>query len=113
MVFGGQKRERHEPADILLGKTFERSLSICGKNFHPVANRLQAALYREVVYLIGQGVLRVADADDAVSWGPGLRWGMGPSCCGASEVTQDFMEHLMGPMAGLMKILGIQTSRPT
>jgi hypothetical protein len=23
------------------------------------------------------------------------------------------MEHLMGPMAGLMKILGIQTSRPT
>ena len=80
MVFGGQKRERHEPADILLGKTFERSLSICGKNFHPVANRLQAALYREVVYLIGQGVLRAADADDAVSWGPGLRWGiMGPS----------------------------------
>ena len=45
-----------------------------------VANRLQSALYREVVYLIGQGVLDVADADDAVSWGPGLRWGvMGPN----------------------------------
>src|SRR6202795_1849596 len=45
-----------------------------------VANRLQAALYREVVYLIEQGVLSVSDADDAVSWGPGLRWGvMGPS----------------------------------
>src|SRR5260370_26590436 len=45
-----------------------------------VANRLQAALYREVVYLIQQGVLSVADADDAVSWSPGLRWGeMGPS----------------------------------
>src|SRR5260221_10499743 len=45
-----------------------------------VANRLQAALYREVMYLIEQGVLSVADADDAVSWGPGLRWGvMGPS----------------------------------
>src|SRR6266571_743715 len=44
-----------------------------------VANRLQAALYREVMYLIEQGVLSVADADDAVSWGPGLRWGvMGP-----------------------------------
>jgi 3-hydroxyacyl-CoA dehydrogenase len=45
-----------------------------------VANRLQAALYKEVVYLIQQGVLSVADADDAVSYGPGLRWGvMGPS----------------------------------
>src|SRR5437764_624202 len=45
-----------------------------------VANRLQAALYREVMYLIQQGVLSVGDADDAVSYGPGLRWGvMGPS----------------------------------
>src|SRR5262249_46443330 len=45
-----------------------------------VANRLQSALYREVLYLIEQGVLSVADADDAVSYGPGLRWGvMGPS----------------------------------
>src|SRR5215469_15159711 len=44
------------------------------------ANRLQAALYREVVYLIEQGMLSVEDADAAVSWGPGLRWGvMGPS----------------------------------
>src|SRR5207342_2713964 len=31
-----------------------------------VANRLQAALYGEVMYLIQQGVLSVADADDAV-----------------------------------------------
>ena len=38
-----------------------------------VANRLQAALYREVVYLIEQNVLNVADADAAVCWGPGLR----------------------------------------
>ena len=38
-----------------------------------VANRIQSALYREVVYLIEQGVLDVADADDAVSWRPGLR----------------------------------------
>jgi hypothetical protein len=36
-----------------------------------VANRFQAALYREVVYMIEQGVLDVAGADDAVSWGAG------------------------------------------
>src|SRR5260221_4342204 len=45
-----------------------------------VANRLQAALYREVVHLIEQGVLDVADSDAAGCWGPGLRWGvMGPN----------------------------------
>jgi len=76
-----------------------------------VANRLQAALYREVVYLIEQGVLSVADADTAVSYGPGLRWGvMGPSLQwhigGGAGGIQHYMEHLMGPLAGLMKALG-------
>ena len=40
-----------------------------------VGNRLHTALYREVMYLIQQGVLTVADADDVVTYGPGLRWG--------------------------------------
>ena len=68
-----------------------------------VANRLQSALYREVVYLIGQGVLDVADADDAVSWGPGLRWGvMGPNLLwhlgGGQGGIQHFMDTLMPRM---------------
>jgi 3-hydroxyacyl-CoA dehydrogenase len=77
-----------------------------------VANRLQAALYREVVYLIEQGVLDVADADDAVSWGPGLRWGvMGPNLLwhlgGGEGGIRHFMDHLMGPMAeGMWPTLG-------
>ena len=45
-----------------------------------VANRLQAALWREAVHLVNEGVVSVADVDAAVSWGPGLRWGaMGPN----------------------------------
>src|SRR3954451_19346413 len=76
-----------------------------------VGNRLQAALYREVAYLISQGVLSVADADDAVSWGPGLRWGvMGPSLQwhlgGGSAGIKHFMEHLMDPLGGMWKSLG-------
>ncbi|MCW3014452.1 MAG: fadC6 [Solirubrobacterales bacterium] len=76
-----------------------------------VANRIQAALYREVVYLIDGGVLDVADADDAVSWGPGLRWGvMGPSMLwhlgGGEGGIQHFMDHLMGPMAAMWPTLG-------
>jgi len=66
-------------------------------------NRLQSALYREVVDLIDQGVLSVADADDAVCWGPGLRWGvMGQSLLwhlgGGEGGIQHFMDHLMGPL---------------
>jgi 3-hydroxyacyl-CoA dehydrogenase len=76
-----------------------------------VANRIQSALYREVVYLIGEGVLDVADADDAVSWGPGLRWGvMGPSMLwhlgGGEGGIQHFMDTLMPRMAANWPRLG-------
>jgi len=79
-----------------------------------VANRLQAALYREIVYLIEQGVLDVADSDTAVCWGPGLRWGvMGPNILfhlgGGEGGIQHFMEHLAGPMASWWKDLGTLT----
>jgi len=83
-----------------------------------VANRLQAALYREVLYLIEHGVLSVADADDVVSWGPGLRWGvMGPSLQfhlgGGTGGMQHFIEHLLPVMSsGLWKALGNPTITP-
>jgi 3-hydroxyacyl-CoA dehydrogenase len=82
-----------------------------------VANRLQAALYREVVYLIDQGVLDVAAADDAVSWGPGLRWGvMGPSLLwhlgGGQGGIQHFMDTLMGPLAAMWPALGNPEATP-
>lgn len=82
-----------------------------------VANRLQAALYREVMYLIDNGVLGVADADDAVSWGPGLRWGvMGPSLQwhvgGGAGGINHFMEHLMGPLVAMQQTLGNPVATP-
>src|SRR5215467_2063422 len=36
-----------------------------------VANRLQAALAREVYYLVAEDVVSVADVDTALCWGPG------------------------------------------
>jgi 3-hydroxyacyl-CoA dehydrogenase len=76
-----------------------------------VGNRLQIALYKEVMYLIQQSVLSVSDADDAVSYGPGLRWGvMGPSLQwhlgGGPGGIKHFMEHLMPGMEATFKILG-------
>jgi 3-hydroxyacyl-CoA dehydrogenase len=82
-----------------------------------VANRLQAALYKEVLYLVQQGVLSVADADIAVSYGPGLRWGvMGPSLQwhvgGGAGGIRHFMEQLMSPLEGLMKAAGTPEVTP-
>jgi len=49
------------------------------KNGH-VANRLQAALWREAISLVAEGVASVEDVDKAVWAGPGLRWAaMGPT----------------------------------
>src|SRR6266536_1279387 len=82
-----------------------------------VANRLAGALYREVVYLIEQGVLSVADADTAVSWGPGLRWGvMGQSMLyhlgGGEGGIRHFMDHLMTPLEGIWSTLGVPSVTP-
>ena len=81
------------------------------------ANRLQAALYKEMLYLIQDGVLSVADADIAVSYGPGLRWGvMGQSLQwhlgGGAGGIHHFMDHLMDPLVGMMKDLKMPDVTP-
>jgi len=76
-----------------------------------VANRLQVALFKEVLYLIEQDVLSVADADAAVSWGPGLRWGiMGPSLqfhlAGGAGGIKHFFEGVFAGLTPLLSALG-------
>ncbi|MFO0996197.1 MAG: 3-hydroxyacyl-CoA dehydrogenase NAD-binding domain-containing protein [Alphaproteobacteria bacterium] len=39
-----------------------------------IANRLQMAVLREIYYMVGQGVASVGDIDDALTYGPGVRW---------------------------------------
>jgi len=64
-----------------------------------IANRLQAALWREAIHLMDSGVASVADIDAAVAYGPGLRWAfMGPSLtfhlAGGEGGMQYFLDHL-------------------
>ena len=62
-----------------------------------VANRLQAALWREAIHLVNEGVASVVDVDRAVSSGPGLRWAaMGPTQLfhlGADDGLAQFCDH--------------------
>lgn len=64
-----------------------------------ICNRLQMALYREVCSLVMDGVCTVEDADKAVTFGPGIRWGiMGPSLVfqlgGGKAGVDGLMNHL-------------------
>lgn len=61
-----------------------------------VANRLQAALWREAYHLVGEGAVSAADLDTAIAAGPGLRWALlGPFAT----------QHLSGGPGGFAHIL--------
>ena len=97
-VVGG---EATSPAAINIAMAFYRAVG--KKPIHVkkevkghVANRLQAALWREAFWLVREGVATVADVDTAISNGPGLRWALlGP-----------FLNlHLSGGAGGLSHVL--------
>ena len=64
-----------------------------------LANRLTAALYREAVCLVADGVGTVEDVDRAIAHGPGMRWAlMGPHMIyhlgGGESGYRGYLEHL-------------------
>jgi carnitine 3-dehydrogenase len=76
-----------------------------------VANRLQAALAREVYHLVAEDVVSVTDVDKALCWGPGLRWGiMGQVLLnhlgGGQGGIEHFFQQFTGPMTAWWKVLG-------
>ena len=82
-----------------------------------VANRLQGALAREVYYLVAEDVLSAADVDDALSWGPGLRWGiMGNMMLnhlgGGPGGIEHFFQQFAGPMMASWKTFGSPVLTP-
>lgn len=76
-----------------------------------VANRIQAAVMREVLYLLEQDVASVEDLDIAISHGPGLRWAilgqfMNGNLGGGEGGIRHMMEHLGPAMEGWWADLG-------
>jgi carnitine 3-dehydrogenase len=76
-----------------------------------VANRLQAALAREVYHLVADGVVSAADVDTALCWGPGLRWGLMGNMMlnhlgGGQGGIEHFFQQFAGPMTAWWKVLG-------
>jgi 3-hydroxyacyl-CoA dehydrogenase len=82
-----------------------------------IANRLQAALAREVYYLVSEGVVSAADVDTALCWGPGLRWGimgnmMLNHLAGGPGGIEHFFQQFSGPMTAWWKTLGSPVLTP-
>lgn len=112
-VVGGAKGS---PEAVAAAMAFYRAI---GK--HPIeirkevpghlANRLQAALWREGVHLVAEGVATVADVDAAISEGPGLRWAlMGPHTtfhlAGGEGGMEHFLHHLLPALESWWMDLG-------
>lgn len=76
-----------------------------------VANRMQAAIWREAIHLAMEGVASVEDIDAAIAYGPGVRWSlMGPHLtfhlAGGEGGMGHFVDHLGPPTASWWKDLG-------
>jgi 3-hydroxyacyl-CoA dehydrogenase len=112
-IVGGNKTS---DATIQRASEFYTSLGKQAVRLHKevpghVANRLQAALAREVYYLVADGVVSVTDVDKALCWGPGLRWGIMGSVLlnhlgGGQGGIEHFFEQFTGPMTAWWKVLG-------
>lgn len=76
-----------------------------------IANRLQAALWREAIHLVEQDVASVADIDTVIAHGPGLRWALlGPflnlHLSGGAGGIEHLLDHLGPPMEEWWRDLG-------
>lgn len=82
-----------------------------------IANRLQAALWREVFHLVDIGAATVADIEVAIAHGPGLRWGaLGPFAhlhlSGGDAGIAHLLGHLGGPIESWWDDLGSPRMSP-
>jgi 3-hydroxypropionate dehydrogenase (NADP+) len=82
-----------------------------------IGNRLAAALWREAISLVDEGVADLEDVDKAVSAGPGLRWAIiGPHLSyhlgGGEGGIERFLDHLGPAMESRWKSLAKWTALP-
>ena len=112
-IVGGAKTSKDtiERVDEFYTSLGKRTVRVNKEVPGHVANRLQAALAREVYYLVAEGVVSAADVDTALCWGPGLRWAIMGNLMlnhlgGGSGGIEHFFQQFTGPMTAWWKVLG-------
>jgi ketoreductase RED1 len=107
--------ERTAPETVERAVAFYRSVGKKPVVLHKevngfVANRLQSTLFRECVWLVGQGVVSAAELDEIVTESIGIRWATaGPfesfHLGGGPGGMRHFLEHLGPGMARRWKVV--------
>ena len=118
-IVGGAKTSKDtiERVDAFYTSLGKRTVRVKKEVPGHVANRLQAALAREVYHLVADDVVSAADVDTALCWGPGLRWGiMGQLMLnhlgGGQGGIEHFFQQFTGPMTAWWKVLGTPELTP-
>ena len=102
--------ERTEPSAVQAACTFYRRLGmrpllvrqeIAGY----ISDRLQEALWREALHLIADGVATTEEIDDAIVYGPGLRWAFMGTCLTFHLAGGDNgMQHMLEQFGPALKL---------
>ncbi len=111
-----------DPAVLAQAKTLFESLGKMPVVLHQevpghIANRLQAAVWREAIDLVLRGVATVADVDKALAVGPGIRWALlGPHMIfhlgGGAGGIRSFIDHVGVSFDKLWADMAAWTSLP-
>ena len=70
-----------------------------------LSDRLQEALWRETLHLVNEGIATTAELDDAIVYGPGLRWaGMGTNLTFHLAGGREGMRHMLEQFGPALKL---------
>jgi len=78
-VVGGKGADpaKVEEAMAFYRATGSRPILLRGEALGYIANRIQTAVFKEVAWMLQEGVANVAEIDEALTHGPALRWAIG------------------------------------
>jgi len=114
-IVGG---ERTSPEVVDRATAFYRALDktpvrLSKEVYGHVANRIQAAVFREAIHLLNSGVAGLDEIDKAITDGPGLRWAlMGPFLTYHLAGGQGGMEAFMKQFAPMQERLWSELGTP-
>jgi len=79
-----------------------------------LSDRLQEALWREILHLVNDGVATTRELDEAVHYGPGLRWaGMGTNLTFHRAGGEGGMRHMLGQFGPALKLPWTKLEAPS
>jgi carnitine 3-dehydrogenase len=106
-LVGGEKTK---PNAIKTASAFYRSLGMRPLHLKReiegyISDRLQEALWREALHLVADGVATTQEIDDAIVYGPGLRWAFMGTCLAFHMAGgDDGMRHMLEQFGPALKL---------